>query len=123
MKRRCYDKSQESYSRYGERGIKVCERWLNSFKAFCEDMGKRPSNEHTIERIDNSADYAPDNCKWATRKEQAYNRRSNHWITHQGATKTISQWADYLGIKRTTLMMRINHYKWPIEKAFAKNVK
>jgi hypothetical protein len=75
MKQRCLNHNNRSYYDYGGRGITVCHRWRNSFENFLEDMDPRPSPELTLERNNNDGNYEPDNCKWATRKEQSQNRR------------------------------------------------
>lgn len=75
MKTRCYTKSVMNYKNYGGRGIKVCDRWLDSVEHFVHDMGKRPSSDFSIDRIDNDGNYEPNNCRWATRKQQMQNTR------------------------------------------------
>jgi len=75
MKTRCLNSRQPGFKNYGGRGIDVCDRWVNSFDAFLSDMGRKPSPQHSIERINNDAGYFPENCKWATRSEQRRNQR------------------------------------------------
>lgn len=77
----------------------MCDRWRDDFAAFLEDMGPRPSPQHTIERIKNERGYSKDNCKWALWDEQQNNKTTNHVIEHDGVRRNISQWAEHLGFK------------------------
>ncbi len=105
---RCYRTKSKSWHGYGGRGIKVCERWQRpgGFVQFLSDMGIKPSQIHTLERIDNDGDYTPKNCRWATPKEQMNNRRNNTLVTIQGETHTQAQWLEILRITRPMFLMR-----------------
>jgi hypothetical protein len=110
MKSRCLNSRNKRYQDYGGRGIRVCERWLdsdNGLTNFIADMGPRPSDKHTIDRIDNDGDYCPENCRWATGFEQSRNKRTNAMLTHNGKTQCITDWAEELGISRSTLRGRL----------------
>lgn len=97
MKSRCYNSKNRSFPRYGGRGIKVCDRWLNSFENFIADMGERPSKEYSLDRIDVNGDYCPENCRWATILQQANNKRNNIMIEHGGECHSINDWCRILG--------------------------
>jgi hypothetical protein len=103
IKFRCYNSNATSYPDYGGRGIKVCERWLSSFDDFYNDMGPRPTNRHTIERIEVNGNYEPSNCKWDTYKAQANNRRSSVYMEHNGVRLTKAQWAGKIGITQSRM--------------------
>jgi len=109
IRKRCHNPKSVGYKNYGGRGIKVCDRW-SKFENFLADMGQKPTPKHTIERRDNNGNYEPNNCRWATVKEQNNNRRSNTKVTYNGQTKTISQWADELGFSWKTLYMRYKRH-------------
>ena len=120
MKWRCYCKSASSYPRYGGRGIRVCNRWVNSFENFLEDMGVKPKGL-TLERIDNECNYDPSNCVWANRKVQARNRPGFIVpLTLNGKTQLLSEWANELGIGVAALHNRINLYGWTVEEALSR---
>ncbi len=103
---------------HGARGIKVCERWRESFEAFYEDMGPRPTCK-SIERLDNDGDYEPGNCKWATPKEQARNRRTSRFLAHNGRRLTLAAWAEATGIPRNTIANRLLR-GWSMERALTR---
>lgn len=121
IKGRCLNPNNAAYKDYGGRGITMCQRWQDSFVDFLADMGKRPYKT-SIERMDNNKGYEPGNCRWATAREQANNRRSSVLIHAMGKTQTLTQWSVELDINVGTLWARINKWKWPIEKALQKIV-
>lgn len=110
-KRRCHNPKDLSFSRYGGRGITMCERWKNSATAFLEDMGEPPEGM-TIERIDNNIGYEPGNCRWASRTEQARNRRSNRRIHVEDESMTIAEWSERSGISTASIRNRIDRLGW-----------
>ncbi len=115
MINRCKDPKNKEFLRYGARGIKVCERWRESFENFIEDMGMRPSADHSLDRIDNSGNYEPGNVRWATRLEQGRNKRNNVMITHNGETLSAADWGRRLGICAKLIRSRF-HLGWPSDR-------
>jgi hypothetical protein len=118
IKQRCFNPKTKGYINYGARGISVCQRWAESFGAFLADMGPKPGPDYSIERIDNDGHYEPSNCKWAKKKEQARNRRTNRMIEFQGKTQCLIEWAEELGINKNTLRIRLNA-GWSVERALS----
>jgi len=115
MINRCQVKTNPHFYRYGARGITVCQRW-RIYKNFIADMGVKPPG-CTMDRIDNSGNYEPSNCRWATSSEQARNRTSNIVIKHNGEQKILIEWAEHIGIPYSTLHSRIFAYGWSIQRA------
>ena len=107
MKRRCIEPSNQQFSKYGGRGITVCDEWLDSFETFLRDMGEKPAGT-SLDRINNDLGYFPANCRWATPFEQQNNKRSNRRFTVNGQTKTLAEWARELGITAEALANRIS---------------
>lgn len=116
IKSRCYDSNNNRYSDYGGRGIEVCEEWqkFEPFRDWALANGYR--DDLTIDRIDVDGNYEPSNCRWATNQRQQNNRRDNHYITYNGETHTIAEWAHLIGIKENTLVYRFIH-GWDVERA------
>jgi hypothetical protein len=121
MMNRCNNPNNQSYKRYGARGIKVCRDW-HTYENFLQDMGRCPSNEYSIDRIDNLKGYSKENCRWATAKDQARNRSSTMYATAFNQTKAVAEWAEIYGIKYYTLRKRILD-GMNIENALTKPVK
>ena len=117
MKQRCYNKNTDAYKNYGGRGITVCAEWKDDFAQFYTDMGKRPDDSYSIDRIDNDKGYTPENCRWVTRYEQNRNHRRNNWLTHNGETKCITDWAEEIGITQQAMQSRLS--RMPLERALS----
>ena len=106
---RCYSENNPAYKNYGERGIKVCKRWLglDGFKHFVQDMGLKPSKSLSLDRKDNDKGYSKKNCRWATKTQQARNRRSNRLLTVNGTTLAMAEWAERVGINPRVIQDRL----------------
>lgn len=118
MKKRCNNPNAINYYLYGARGVKVCDSWnaMSGFDAFIKDMGERPGQEYSIDRIDPEGDYSPSNCRWATRTEQANNRRDTKYLELDGLRMPLHDWARKLNIKSSTLRQRVYVHKLPVER-------
>lgn len=116
MLARCYNPSTREYKNYGGRGITVCERWRNSLNDFADDMGERPTPQHSIDRIDNDGNYEPSNCRWATAQEQNRNNRRTRWITHNNETLCLQEWANRRGLQAYTILARLKR-GWSMARA------
>ena len=117
MRARCNNESDDSYHRYGGRGIYICERW-REFENFLADMGERPKGMQ-LERVDNDGPYAPENCVWATAAQQSRNRRSNINVTIEGETLCLLDWCGRLGMDYFAVRKRIKDLGWTPEKALS----
>lgn len=123
MKSRCANPKTNRYKNYGGKGIKVCDEWLHDFKAFYDwSMSHGYADNLTLDRIDANGNYEPLNCRWVTIKEQENNRTNNHWITYNGETHTMMQWAEITGINFHTIKSRLK-MGWTVERALTAPVK
>lgn len=117
MMQRCHNPKNKRFYSHGGRGIKVCERWMDSYENFLKDMGRAPTEKHSLDRKDNDGNYEPSNCKWSTKKEQANNTRRNIRVEYLGRVQTLMQWCDELAIPYLKAKARINRGMSP-ERAF-----
>ena len=117
MKERCENPNSKRYSLYGGRGIKVCDSWKGDYRSFRDwSLSNGYTTSLTIERIDTNGNYSPENCRWATQKEQCNNRRTNHLLTYEGRTQTLTQWAEEKGFRADTIKHRLKR-GWSIKDA------
>ena len=123
MIKRCYDKNCNNYSRYGARGIKVCDRWRDDIHNFYDDVSILPHFEedgYSLDRIDNDGDYTPDNVRWATNREQNLNRRNTISFEYNGETRTLIEWSEIFNIPYNILYQRVKRSGGNLESAIAK---
>jgi len=116
LKERCDNPNSKDAVNYYERGIRYCDNW-KTFDGFYADMGKSYRPGLSLDRIDNNKGYSPNNCRWATRKQQNNNTRRNRFITINGVTKTFRQWWETTDLKYSTVAMRYYQYGWTIEES------
>jgi hypothetical protein len=117
MKDRCFNPKSSLYKNYGGRGITICKEWLENYQAFKNWAITNNYQEGlSIDRIDVNGNYEPSNCRWADAKTQNNNLRSNHLITFNNETHTLTQWAEIVGLNMGTLSQRIRK-GWAVEKA------
>lgn len=123
---RCSNPKDKGYKNYGGRGIKICEEWENDYMAFCnwciengysEQKTEKGRNKLTIDRINNDGNYEPSNCRWIVQKQNERNKRTNKFITYNGETHCLIEWAEILNLPSTTLYNRLFE-GWSVERAF-----
>jgi len=118
MKQRCYGENSTEFNRYGKRGIRICDEWINDYKSFRKwSIANKYSDKFSIERIDNDGDYKPKNCKWATPKQQANNRSNSLFLEYKDKKQTLAQWSEELNIPYACLYRRLRG-GWSVEKTF-----
>lgn len=122
MKARCANPKNASYKRYGARGIDVCDRWLSSYEDFFNDMGARPSKEHSLDRIDTNKGYFPENCRWADKFQQAETRTNVRRIDVSGRVMTAAAWSREYGVPAMAIRNRIDA-GWSAEDAVMKPIR
>ena len=117
MHRRCYGTKTKSYPNYGGRGITICDEW-REFEPFRDwALANGYAEDLTIDRIDVNGNYNPENCRWTTDKEQANNKRNNHFLEFNGEKHTVSEWADRYGVEQRKLFARLQYRDWDLKSA------
>ena len=117
MKKRCTNPSCKSFANYGGRGIKVCPQWENNFQLFYTwSLLHGYSDNLSLDRIDVNGDYHPDNCRWVDKLTQTNNCRTNHYLTFDGKTQSIAEWARELGVSDSVIRQRLSKLGWSVEK-------
>lgn len=120
MINRCTNSTMHNYNNYGGRGITVCDEW-RTFEPFYEWAITNGYREDlTIDRIDTNGNYCPENCRWATPKQQANNKRNNRLLTLNGITHTMTEWSEITGLSVTCICLRLDRYRWSVEDALTK---
>lgn len=118
---RCCNPNEPNYKRYGARGIKVCDRWKESFIEFYKDVGNRPDKGYELDRINNDGDYESNNVRWVTKKQNNRNTRRNRWFTIDGETKCLTEWSELYNKKVSCIAARLDR-GWSIERALIEPV-
>lgn len=113
---RCTNPNHKQWANYGGRGIRMCDRWRNSFEAFLADMGERPEGL-TLDRVDNSRDYSPENCAWSTYTQQNRNKRSNRLVSYLGTNICLTEAVERTGLSYRRVWYRLNQPGWSIARA------
>lgn len=123
MEYRCYNPKSDEYQYYGERGIRLCDEWDNDFSKFYDwAINNGYKDNLTIDRVDVNGNYEPDNCRWTTMKVQENNKRNNRVLSFYGKNQTVTQWGEEIGIKKETILSRLN-LGWSVEDTLSKPVK
>lgn len=123
MKTRCNNPNHDSFINYGNKGIEVCEEWNNSFEKFYDwSIDSGYSEGLSLDRVDNSKGYYPENCRWVEFKEQGRNKTNNRLLTYKGKTLCLSEWAETMGLPDYVLRNRLNR-GWSVEKSLTTPVK
>jgi hypothetical protein len=117
MVSRCTRKTDKDYPRYGAAGVNVCTEWLSDFQAFLSHVGPKPTDSHSIDRVDNARGYEPGNVRWATSLEQSANRKSTAMVEYQGVVQPLALLARSHGLPPKKVQQRIFRLGWPVEKA------